>query len=61
MRSLVGWSQCIAWTRCLGAPASAKARAKCSPHNGERGECFTTTALPASTAGTTTFTAVSSG
>ena len=42
-------------------PAEANARAKCSPQSGLRGECLTMTALPASTAGMTTFTAVRSG
>ena len=47
MRSVVAWSQERACTKPGGAPASAKARAKCSPLSGLRGECLTITALPA--------------
>jgi len=56
--SLLQGSAC---TRPAGAPAAAKARSKASAHSGVRGECLSCTALPASTAGTTQLTAVSSG
>jgi hypothetical protein len=61
MRSDSACGQSSDWTTRGSAPASRKASANIGPHSGERGECFTITAFPASTAGTTTFTAVSSG
>ena len=41
-----------------GRPAASKASAKRSAHSGVCAECFSTTALPAISAGTTLFTAI---
>ena len=61
MRSLARGRSGAPGRGAAGRPPSANARAKCSPQSGVRGLCLTTTALPASTAGTTQLTAVSSG
>ena len=61
MRAQPSWSACTAVTNPSGAPAAAKARSNASPQSAVRMACLISTASPASTAGTTTFTVMSRG
>ena len=60
-RSASASTKCRHWNTPAGSPAAAKAPAKRSAESGVKGECLRSTALPARIAGTTEFTAVSSG
>ena len=57
-RSVSACSRCSTVNTPAGRPAAAKHSAKRSPHSGVCAECFSTTALPASSAGTTLLTAI---
>lgn len=56
--SVRGWSRWIAWKTPSGSPAASKASAKRSATRSVDVECFSTTAFPATMAGTTLFTAM---
>ena len=57
-RSACSWLQWSAWKTPAGREAASKACAKRSAHSGVCAECRRITAFPASSAGTTEFTAV---
>ncbi|MDT4885861.1 hypothetical protein FQZ97_1221480 [compost metagenome] len=56
--SVSAWLRCRYWNTPSGRPASAKAATMRSAHSGVCAECLSSTALPASSAGITAFTAV---